>query len=134
MSGNNPVSDGSPAKPKLEFITFTGTDVGKANDETRKRVRSHAQAHYRQISGRRRQRTIELDTSPLCDNTAEGASRMSQVSGVGQHISMATASGPSTLLDAGRTDPFATFGIGNSRRAHQLWDHGMLETSPFQRS
>ena len=125
-------ADDLSTRPKLEFINLTEADVQETSDETRKRVRRHAQAHYRRTLGKKRQTTIELDTSALLDSsTAYG---LGQASAVGLQCPAALTPGPSTLLDRGRVDPFASFNIGDSQRAHRLWDHGIFQVLSIPRT
>ncbi|UKZ68136.1 uncharacterized protein TrAtP1_009172 [Trichoderma atroviride] len=101
-------------RPKrFEFIVLSGDDTGR-DPETRRRVRSVAQANYRrQHPYERRQTTVELDITPLLDGSLQRAN-----TSFSQRYP-----GPTTLLDASRSDPFQSFGLGGDRRAHRLWDH-----------
>ena len=61
---------------------------------------------------------------PIVDNPGYPASEVIRASPFAQHSPRLLPLGPATILDASRTDPFATFDIGDSRRARLLWDHG----------
>lgn len=103
---------------EFEFIVLSGDETGR-DPETQRRVRSVAQANYRrQHPYERRQRTVELDVTPLLDGTIQNSNALpSQV-----------VPRPTTILDASRSDPFQSFGFGDNRRAHRLWDHSLSLT------
>ncbi|EHK50807.1 hypothetical protein TRIATDRAFT_54642, partial [Trichoderma atroviride IMI 206040] len=87
---------------RFEFIVLSGDDTGR-DPETRRRVRSVAQANYRrQHPYERRQTTVELDITPLLDGSLQRAN-----TSFSQRYP-----GPTTLLDASRSDPFQSFGLG----------------------
>ncbi|KAF3063013.1 hypothetical protein CFAM422_010488 [Trichoderma lentiforme] len=105
---------------EFEFIVLSGDETGR-DRETQRRVRSVAQANYRrQHPYERRQTTVELDVTPLLDGTIQSSNALpSQV--VPRLM---------TILDASRSDPFQSFGFGDNRRAHRLWDHMYDGTCP----
>ncbi|UKZ53377.1 hypothetical protein TrVGV298_007169 [Trichoderma virens] len=109
---------------KFEFIVLSGDETGR-DPETQRRVRSVAQANYRrQHPYERRQRTVELDITPLLDGSIQSSNTF--------HNQVLPR--PSTLLDASRSDPFQSFGIGGDRRAHRLWDHSLSSPIAGQNS
>ncbi|RDW57455.1 hypothetical protein BP6252_13793 [Coleophoma cylindrospora] len=98
----------------FEFITVSGPQL-KADPETQKRVRSHAQTDYRRRNPYpRHQISVQLDTALL-----ERPTQTSSLCG-SEHL---MTPGPITLLDASRSDPFSTFNIDRSSRSRRLWDH-----------
>lgn len=100
---------------QFEFIVLSGDDTGR-DPETRRRVRSVAQANYRrQHPYERRQTTVELDITPLLDGSLQSSNAL-----LNQRLP-----GPTTLLDASRSDPFQSFALGGDRRAYRLWDHSL---------
>ncbi|KAL7935579.1 hypothetical protein V8C35DRAFT_278595 [Trichoderma chlorosporum] len=108
----------NPRATQFEFIVLSGDETGK-DLETQRRVRSVAQANYRrQHPYERRRTTVELDVTPLLDGSIHNISSRQSIPG------------PSTILDASRSDPFQSFGFGGDRRAHRLWDHMYDGTCP----
>jgi hypothetical protein len=104
----------SPSGRCFEFITVSGGQPG-GDAGSRRRARSHAQADYRRRHPyQRQQREFELNISPLTEQF--------------QAAESAILPRPATLLSASRSDPFATFNIGDSYRSRQLWDHGKYES------
>ncbi|RDW58468.1 hypothetical protein BP5796_12398 [Coleophoma crateriformis] len=98
----------------FEFITVSGSQL-KGDPETQKRVRSHAQTDYRRKNPYpRRQISVQLDTSLL-----DRPTQMPSLCGSGHLMTP----GPTTLLDASRSDPFSTFNVDRSSRSRRLWDH-----------
>ncbi|PON21903.1 hypothetical protein TGAM01_v209159 [Trichoderma gamsii] len=121
MSNRESREDSNNSRPKqFEFIVLSGDDTGR-DPETRRRVRSVAQANYRrQHPYERRQTAVELDITPLLDGSLHNFNTSL----------MRRLAGPTTLLDASRSDPFQSFGLGGDRRAHRLWDHMYDGTCP----
>ncbi|KAJ4854164.1 uncharacterized protein T069G_11143 [Trichoderma breve] len=112
-------SNKSPAK-EFEFIVLSGDETGR-DRETQRRVRSVAQANYRrQHPYKRRQTTVDLDVTPLLDGTIHSSN-----AGPSQVLPRSMS-----ILDASRSDPFQSFGFGDNRRAHRLWDHMYDGTCP----
>jgi hypothetical protein len=116
MSNWQSGQDSNNALPKrFEFIVLSGDETGR-DPETRRRVRSVAQANYRrQHPYERRQNTVELDVTPLMDGSLQNFNTSFN----------RRLPGPTTLLDSSRSDPFQSFGLGGDRRAHRLWDHSL---------
>lgn len=116
MSNRESREDSNNSRPKqFEFIVLSGDDTGR-DPETRRRVRSVAQANYRrQHPYERRQTAVELDITPLLDGSLHNFNTSL----------MRRLARPTTLLDASRSDPFQSFGLGGDRRAHRLWDHSL---------
>ncbi|GAD91485.1 predicted protein [Paecilomyces variotii No. 5] len=106
MLPTNPTPNLKPQPPqRFEFISVSGE--GRTDPETLRRIHSHAQSGYRRRKPvQRRQRTVELDPTPLIDGS------------LGQSTLSLT-----TCLDDNRSDPFQSFNLGENRRAHRLWDH-----------
>jgi hypothetical protein len=99
-----------PQQRRFEFIPVSGKER-RTDSETLRRVHSHTQAEYRRRhASKHRQKTVELDVTPLLDR--------SLVQHHGHSLSI--------RLDNSRSDPFQSFKLGEDRRAHRLWDHGAV--------
>jgi len=111
MSNQVSTSRGS-SEQRFTFIVQS-SHTGQVDAETRRQVHSHAQANYRRrISNRRGQNVAELDVTPLLERPMR------------LHTDNPTVcSGPLTILDASRSDPFEAFPLPGGQRAHRLWDH-----------
>lgn len=100
---------------RFEFINASGPGL-HGDAETRRRVRSHAQADYRrQVQHPQRHRYIEIDISPLLDGSLRSRAPVAVLT-----------PGPASILNASRSDPFAAFDVPDNQRARLLWDHGMF--------
>ncbi len=118
MSNQVSTSRGS-SEQRFTFIVQS-SHTGQVDAETRRQVHSHAQANYRRrISNRRGQNVAELDVTPLLERPMR------------LHTDNPTVcSGPLTILDASRSDPFEAFPLPGGQRAHRLWDHGKSSSRP----
>lgn len=89
--------------------------------ETRRRVRSHAQADYRQRNPwPRQEREVELELTPLLDGSlhlVEEVAHGHEGQEPPNHMALLRA------MDASRSDPFASFAVNRDHRSRQLWDY-----------
>ncbi|KAH8805206.1 hypothetical protein F5884DRAFT_859815 [Xylogone sp. PMI_703] len=106
-------------RPGLEFILVSGSNIS-GDAETRKRVRSHVQADYRQRNPKpKKNNKIELEVRPLLDGYVDGTGYLSN----GYHADLYISPSLLTSLDASRSDPFMSFPVKQDYRSRQLWDH-----------
>ena len=116
----------------LEFITFTNPDSSRSA-ANQHRIRSQAMRdfHRRADAPKRRRNEIELDVTPLLQQSAQNDVRLQEVEHdqeSHQTLSHAEDTGtvsltPATTLGYGRMDPFFQYPITMGRRESELYDH-----------
>jgi hypothetical protein len=111
----------------LEFITFTNPDSSRSA-ANQHRIRSQAMRdfHRRADAPKRRKNEIELDITPLLQQSAQNEAEQDQESH--QALSHAEDTGtvslaPATNLCYSRMDPFFQYPIRMGRRERELYDH-----------
>ncbi|KAH8802580.1 hypothetical protein F5884DRAFT_683329 [Xylogone sp. PMI_703] len=123
----------SDSEQIFNFITITGPQL-QGDAESRRRVRSHVQAHYRRQNPHlQRRHVVQLNVTPLMDGSiqtlpgpAGNAASVRQYHG-GMPLKMPS---PVTLLDANRSDPFAAFNVvydGTCSKFRSLIEIGFID-------
>jgi hypothetical protein len=111
-----------PGQNNFQFITVSARNL-RGDAETRRRVRSHAQAEYRRRNPPPPPRlmTVELDVTPLLDGSLQSMNAPGAPAARSMHVS--PAAGPPTLREASRSDTLGRFNVERNNRSRLLWDH-----------
>ena len=130
-SGKRGQSSRSRDRP-LEFITFTDPD-GARSAANQHRIRSQAMRdfHRRADAPKRRRNEIELDVTPLLQQSVQNDARLleadddqesHQALPYGEDTGSVSLT-PTTSLCYSRMDPFFQYPIKMDRRERELYDH-----------
>lgn len=137
LSGKRGQSSRSRDRP-LEFITFTDPDSARSA-ANQHRVRSQAMRdfHRRADAPKRRRNEIELDITPLLQQSTQNDSSLLEAQhNQDSHQGIAygedtgaVALAPVTTLCYSRVDPFFQYPIKMGHRERELYDHRKLSSS-----